>query len=473
MTQQPPPPRDSLDRFFQRVRDTGIRRRLSDRWVAGVCGGVADKIGVDPVVVRVVWGLLLVLGGFGFPAYFLAFSLMADTKGEIPLEKAVRHGDGDSVVLLVFTGIVLVGGLGDGWGIGHDGRLGVGTVALWLVVVAAGLVWWSRSGGGCTGHGRRGRRAGQGTSDQGPTEPSPTDPRPTLPPTVGAPDATPTPAVPADASPDRTAAATWTPAAPDSPATATGPALASSTPSSQASSTPSPPASMTPSTTGAAYVPVRRRRPTLGWPGTAATLGLAVAGAGAVIAASSTGRLHVGSPYVVAAAVALALCSMLLVVIGLAGRRGGFTVPVVVALAITTVGISGQLPLDGPRTGPWSVSMGAGSRSWTPTSLPPGSSYQVGAGDGTLDLTQVGAASFDGREVGVQVGMGDMTVRVPQGTTVEVRSHVGLGDVEVRRADGTTQSVGDGTTTIGTGTPALVLRAQVGLGQLTIEEVAR
>lgn len=113
-TQSPGPrPTDGLDRFCERVRATGIRRRLTDRWVAGVCAGVADALGVDPVVVRIAWGLTLAMGGVGVPAYFLAFSLMADTAQQIPLEKAVRHGDGDSVILLVLTGLLVLDHVGD------------------------------------------------------------------------------------------------------------------------------------------------------------------------------------------------------------------------------------------------------------------------------------------------------------------------------------------------------------------------
>lgn len=51
--------------------------RSDERWVAGVCGGVADYLGVDPNVVR----LVVVLGTiFGFGslaiAYVIAWVLM-------------------------------------------------------------------------------------------------------------------------------------------------------------------------------------------------------------------------------------------------------------------------------------------------------------------------------------------------------------------------------------------------------------
>jgi len=38
-----------------------LRRSVSNRWVAGVCGGIADFFGLDPTLVRVVYVLLSLL----------------------------------------------------------------------------------------------------------------------------------------------------------------------------------------------------------------------------------------------------------------------------------------------------------------------------------------------------------------------------------------------------------------------------
>ena len=68
MTQQPLPPPHAVRRLV-RSRD--------DRWVSGVCGGIADYAGIDANLVR----LLVVLGtvlGFGslLVAYLVAWVLM-------------------------------------------------------------------------------------------------------------------------------------------------------------------------------------------------------------------------------------------------------------------------------------------------------------------------------------------------------------------------------------------------------------
>ena len=67
MTQQPLPP----------LQVRRLVRSRDDRWVSGVCGGIADYAGVDANLVR----LLVVLGtvlGFGslLVAYLVAWVLM-------------------------------------------------------------------------------------------------------------------------------------------------------------------------------------------------------------------------------------------------------------------------------------------------------------------------------------------------------------------------------------------------------------
>ena len=54
-------------------------RRLtksSNRMIAGVCGGVADFLGWDLTLVRVVWALCILLGGFGLVLYIILWLVM-------------------------------------------------------------------------------------------------------------------------------------------------------------------------------------------------------------------------------------------------------------------------------------------------------------------------------------------------------------------------------------------------------------
>ena len=49
-----------------------IYRSKSDRKIAGVCGGLAAYLNVDPTIVRLVAVLLALAGSFGFWAYVIA-----------------------------------------------------------------------------------------------------------------------------------------------------------------------------------------------------------------------------------------------------------------------------------------------------------------------------------------------------------------------------------------------------------------
>ena len=45
-----------------------LYRSRSNRWIAGVCGGIAEYFGIDPIIVRI---LAVVIPGFGWIAYLL------------------------------------------------------------------------------------------------------------------------------------------------------------------------------------------------------------------------------------------------------------------------------------------------------------------------------------------------------------------------------------------------------------------
>ncbi|UCF35219.1 MAG: PspC domain-containing protein, partial [Phycisphaerales bacterium] len=44
-----------------------LRRSVLNRWIAGVCGGIAEYFDLDPTLVRVVY-LLLSIFSAGFPS---------------------------------------------------------------------------------------------------------------------------------------------------------------------------------------------------------------------------------------------------------------------------------------------------------------------------------------------------------------------------------------------------------------------
>ena len=50
---------------------SALRRSANDRWIAGVCGGVARATGVESWVWRLIFAALLLWGGVGLLVYVL------------------------------------------------------------------------------------------------------------------------------------------------------------------------------------------------------------------------------------------------------------------------------------------------------------------------------------------------------------------------------------------------------------------
>ena len=53
-----------------------LTRSENDQWIAGVCGGLAQYINVDPVIVRGLFALLLFASGIGLPIYLILWFIM-------------------------------------------------------------------------------------------------------------------------------------------------------------------------------------------------------------------------------------------------------------------------------------------------------------------------------------------------------------------------------------------------------------
>lgn len=46
--------------------------KSNDRKIFGVCGGIAEYLNVDPVVIRLIWVLFVLCAGTGVLAYLIA-----------------------------------------------------------------------------------------------------------------------------------------------------------------------------------------------------------------------------------------------------------------------------------------------------------------------------------------------------------------------------------------------------------------
>ncbi|MBA4506212.1 PspC domain-containing protein [Corynebacterium sanguinis] len=56
-----------------------LTRSITDRWIAGVCGGVANYFNIDPVLVRIIF-IVLILAGIlpGVLLYIAAWIIMPE-----------------------------------------------------------------------------------------------------------------------------------------------------------------------------------------------------------------------------------------------------------------------------------------------------------------------------------------------------------------------------------------------------------
>lgn len=187
----------------------------------------------------------------------------------------------------------------------------------------------------------------------------------------------------------------------------------------------------------------------LGFPGSSATLGLLIALTGV---------------------------SVVVLTLGLRGRASGFSGFLVVTLALLLVAASAASRVD--------VQDGVGDRTWTPLPAAGTTAFELGAGEATLDLSQLATptpttttgtpAATIPQRVTVEMGAGDLTIVVPEGLDVRVDASVGFGDITHQGgAVGTPDSTGTDrstTTVIGDQPVQVVVDAQLGLGQITIQE---
>ena len=64
------------------MQDKRLYRSLKDRMVAGVCGGLADYLGVDPTLIRLAFVFFTLWAGGGLLAYIIAWIVIPEESQE-------------------------------------------------------------------------------------------------------------------------------------------------------------------------------------------------------------------------------------------------------------------------------------------------------------------------------------------------------------------------------------------------------
>ena len=82
-----------------------IYRSKEDRIIAGVCGGFAEYLSIDPTIVRLVWIFFTIFGGVGILAYI--FSIILISEKNYKKAKEIRTND-DYDEKLVLWGVVII-----------------------------------------------------------------------------------------------------------------------------------------------------------------------------------------------------------------------------------------------------------------------------------------------------------------------------------------------------------------------------
>jgi predicted membrane protein len=183
---------------------------------------------------------------------------------------------------------------------------------------------------------------------------------------------------------------------------------------------------------------------------------LVIFGVGWLLETLDVGEL----PWEIVLPAALIVVGVVLLVRSRSAEHQGTLVTTGIVLTILLVlGSAVDVPIAG----------GVGERDERPTSLSGlRAEYRLGIGQLTLDLTGLPAFDGEARHVRARVGIGQLTVIVPEGTPVRVEARSGLGQVQVFDVEGSGFDV-QRTTAPGAGvSPEFELVLTVGLGQVEV-----
>ncbi|WP_290444895.1 PspC domain-containing protein [Cellulosimicrobium cellulans] len=511
---------NGTDGFFDAVRRVGIFRS-DDRWIGGVASGVAERFGIDPLVVR---GLLFVtffLSGAGLVLYGAAWALLPERRdGRIHLQEAFR-GNVD-VALLGAAAFVVVGfSWGGGWWSWWDAlHLGWLTGLFWVaafvtvaVVVVSALTQrgprgpqgappqappWP-GGPGAPGHGPGGPGYGPGGPAYGPGGPAfgpggpgygpgaaGGDPAPADAPwgSPGAPSGT-APSGPQDRTTWSAEASPYASTAPGAtaplPPYAPGAPLGATAAPQRAHQGPRNPSAQQPPRPPRAPQPPKPPRPR--GPGATTTgvvVGLSLLLGAFLLVVDRQGELP-WPVFLTWAGLSGILAGLAIVVSGLRGRTSGGLGWLAVLLLVVA------LPASAWRSAPFTFFLDDSVRTVTdsthrvtdPDVAEEG--FGVTFGDPTIDLSGLDLSDASGAspvEVPIQLGAGDATIVVPDGVPVRAQVQVLAGNARWH-VDGDRQEIGGVSTQPVTfdndevqsgDDPLLVLQVEVGAGQITIEE---
>ncbi|MFD7862682.1 PspC domain-containing protein [Streptomyces sp. NPDC057682] len=371
-----------------------LYRSARQKVVAGVCGGLGRYCNVDPVIFRIVLGVLSVTGGLGLVFYGFAW-LLIPLEGEEENEaRRLLSGRVEGASLIA----VLCALIGCGLFLSMLGNSGTLAFSAMLTVAVVGFTVWSRQ--------RRTADAQEGSGPAAERAAADAPPEVKAPPTPSAPSWWRDPIVKDGTTGPVAAGYLWGPADATADGGATG------------------------STTYAPFrPPPRSREISRPWSAGFPVFLTAVVAGGLGIWLSWASQ-PLGTSLQIGLASALAVFGLAMVVTAFVGRTGFGTL----LLAMVTAGL-----LAGASTLPKDITTHWVSEEWRPATaaqvLP---RYAVGTGQAELDLARLVVPKGDTVRTRVEARAGRVLVHVPQDTTVTVRARSDAGVLVVM--DGKTKA---------------------------------
>ena len=414
--------------FFTWLRQLGIQRS-PQRWIGGVAGGIAQRTGLDPTLVR---GLVILLSLFGVGVVFygVAWALLPEPDGRIHLEEAIR-GTWSSGMTGALTFTILGFGAPGVSFWAEDGWLGgIFWGLFWIAAIILCIYWVTTRS-----HAKSAGPAAHQQPHQGP-QPG---------------------AYPAGNRPGENGRPGESPAGfdgngPDTPGPRTSAFPAAGYPGPDAPTMPLPAPggaheySRTPGAPergfGGAYVQFPPPAPKAVKPSTSAPAswaalicGTALLAAGVLLALDYAGIYDFRSPAAVALAGAAVVLGLGIVGLGAAGRSSGIAGGLAVVSLIAAVLFGGNYAYRNVAVANdvnWNAGQSGTARE----------GYSMAAAGGNLDLRGLADDVKDGDvRVPVSIAAGDLVILVPDNVRVSVEADMAMGNIDLDRS-GTITSTG-------------------------------
>lgn len=427
-----------------------LRRSPRQKVVAGVCGGLGRYCDVDPVIFRIVLGVLSATGGIGLIFYGFAWLLLPLEGEEENEARRLLSGrvDGASLVALLLALI------GCGLFLSMLGNRGMLAFAALLTVAVVGCSVWTQS-----------RRT---SAPEDPAAPPGTPAAPAHPHTGGL--GTPPPEVKAPPTPG---GPSWwrDPIVKDG---TTGP-VGSGYLWGPSDTDPDAAAETVRAGRPSADAPFRPPAPAPAAPGPRPIGGLvflAALVAGGLGTGVSWDQQPLGTALQIGLVAALAVFGLGLLVSSALGRTGFGTVLLAMVTAVLLAGAT-MLPKE--------ISTDWARQEWRPAEVAAvQQGYELGSGDARLDLSGVVVPPGESVRTRLEVGAGRAAVVVPEGVTVRVRAEAGLGEIRLEEGQRVQVRINSDQTSERTLPPpkgaapagTIELEVEVGVGQVEVSRAA-